>query len=377
MAKRKEEVEEGLFDIGADELDEVLAGLPSDDSVINLYRVNPNGRAAYVCEFAPTEFSLEAVRNTYGGGKYKYVAKSGSSVRRGTFEVDGAPRTGGNPKVGYKRYNEQGKLVFTRPDDPEALAYGARNELINKSGDVSLVLLLDEIRRLRDEVKQPAQAQSPEAIKKGFLDEMAIFKQLFVDDKKSPTEDFSKMAIDLIKQGMEVAANMENGSSPWMLLLDKVLPTVQDAIKAYDRQQQRANVQGRVQRTGVQGQEVGEVQGPDEMGAIPPPGFVRPNVPMTGFASIADKLRAYLPTFLSAASANTDPSILIDLTCPQVPEKEKATVIEWLESETWFSDLCTLHPLIQGQQAWWDEYRAGLLESLRGTGQVEMEQEVQ
>lgn len=358
---KEEQAEEGLFEVGVDELDEVLAGLPSDDSVINLFRVNPVGRSAYVAEFTPGEFSLDAVRNTYGGGKYKYVAKSGSLIRRGTFEVDGEPKSGGRPKIGYKRYDERGRLVFVKPDDPEAIAIGARSEQLQKNGngDVSLVLLLDEIRRLREEVRQPV--QSPETIKKSFLEEMMIFKQLF-GNEKSPSEDLSKNVIELIKQGIEVGQMAEGGGSPWLMVLDKVLPTVQETLKVLATQQQR-DIQ-RIQKQEVQG------QGQEN---LPAPGPVLSEVPLTGFDSIADKLRAYMPTFLSAASANSDPSILVDLTVPNIPESDKSTVIEWLSSDKWFFDLCKLHPLIQGQRAWWTEYGEGLLMALQGKEPEEQE----
>lgn len=351
---RKETIVEDneLFSIEAEELDEVLKGLPSDDAVINLFRVNPIGRSAYVAEFSPGEFSLDAVKNTYGGGKYKYVAKSNGVVRKGTVEIDGEPMKDGKPitRQVYKRYIN-GKLVFSKPEDAEVVVGPQVTE--RSQGDIGLTLLLDEIRRLREEMKQPQ--QSPETIKKSFLEEMMIFKQLFGNDK-SPSEDLSKNVIELIKQGIEVGQMAENGGSPWMMILDKVLPTVQDALKAIATQQQRAITRPLMPI-------------PGSIEAIAP----KPEIPLTGFESIADKLRAYLPTFLSAASANSDPNILTDLTYPQIPEREKETVKAWLASDKWFSDLSTLHPLIQGQQAWWQEYRDGLLLSLQSPEGAEID----
>jgi hypothetical protein len=353
MARKPKEAEENndLFAIEADELDEVLAGLPSDDAVINLYRLNPIGRAAYIAEFTPGEFSLEAVRNTYGGGKYKYVAKANGTVRRGNFEVDGEPLKDGKPIVRnvYKRYIN-GKLVYSKPEDADILVSSPTQE---KPDNVPLTLLLDELRRLREEIKQPQ--QSPEAIKKGFIEEMVLFKELFGSQQRSPNDEFAKNAIDLIKQGMEVANMAENGGSPWMMVLDKVLPTIQEALKTFGQQQAHMIQRG--------------VQRPDATGTATLPGSAPAlsvsEMPLTGFESIADKLRAYLPTFLSAASANTDPGILVDLTYPQIPVTDRSTVQEWLESEKWFLDLCTLHPIIQGQRAWWEDYRASLLDALK------------
>lgn len=354
MAKRKEtEPEEtGLFDIGADELDEVLAGLPSDDSVINLYRVNPIGRSAYMAEFTPSEFSLEAVRNTYGGGKYKYTAKGNGVVRRGTFEIDGEPMKDGKPIIRqvYKRYIG-GKLVYSKPEDAEVIVGPASTE--RQPDNLQLTFLLEEIRRLREEMKQPA--EKPSDIKKEFLEQMVMFKELFGTGQKSPSEDLSKNVIELIKQGIEVGqmANGE-GSSPWMMILDKVLPTVQETLKVIATQQR-----GIIPRPMTR---------PDGQAVLPSNQPPLSEVPLTGFESIADKLRAYLPTFLQAASANSDPGILVELTAPNIPPKDKPTVIEWLSSEKWFSDLCTLHPIIAGQRAWWEDYTTGLLDALKNPG---------
>jgi hypothetical protein len=308
--------------------------------------VNPQGKPAFISEFSPLEFSLEGVKNTYGGGKYKYMAKaSGGFVRQGTFEIEGEP-TGGRSQTKpiYKRYIN-GKLVYSKPEDAEVILNSPQATSAN--GDITSLLLL-ELRGLRESLSRPI--ESPESIKKGFLEEMMIFKQLFGDDKKSPTEDFSKMALDLIKQGIEVGAMAENGGSPWLTVLEKVLPTVQDAIRAFSIQQHR----------GINRQ---QAHNPDEaiaLSQVP----ITPEMPLTGFDSIADKLRAYLPTFISAASSNSDPNILVELTAPNIPEKDRVNVIEWLSSDKWFSDLCTLHPIIAGQRAWWGEYSSALLAML-------------
>jgi hypothetical protein len=162
----------------------------------------------------------------------------------------------------------------------------------------------------------------------------------------------SKMVVDLIQKGMEVASAAENGGSPWMSVLDKVLPTLDKAFSALAISMQRAKVNQPVNGAIV-------VPQPQQVTAEPA------NIPATGFDSIADKLRAYLSTFLQAASSQTDPSILVDLTIPNIPESNKQIVIDWLESEQWFSDLLKLHPMIAGQQGWWTDYRNILLDYLK------------
>jgi hypothetical protein len=356
MARKKEEETNELFELGTDELDEVLAGLPSQDSTINLFRVLPQGSPSYVTEFAPSDFSLEAVKNTYGGGKYKYVAKSSAGVRAGFFVIDGESKVGIRPV--YKRYIN-GKLVFSKPDEADVIVGESPRDLKMTPGNESnvMLLLLTEIRSLREGFQRPQ--QTSDEIKKNFLEEMMVFKTLF--GQQNPVQDFSKVAIDLIKQGMEVATMSENGGSPWMMIIDKIMPAIQETLKMVTIQQQRA------------------IPMPDNVRLDKAsPGIETVNPILTGFDAVAGELQPYLPTFIRAASIGTDPMILVDMTIPNISDGEMANkVISWLESDVWLQDLVKLHPAISAQAAWWGDYRIGLLETLKNPRSEIDEGEVQ
>lgn len=359
---RKTRVEENveLFEAGPDEIDDVIAGIGSGDgAIINLFRLNPQGAPAFIGEIQPSDFSLEGIKNSYGGGKYKYIGKGNGSVRQGFFTIDGDPigPNRGQVKPIYKRYIN-GKLVYSKPEDAELVINPPQAERERTSSDPLMMMFLAELRDLKTKLDHPVDT---ETIKANFLKEMVIFKELFAAPvQQNPTADMSKMVVDLIKQGMEVATLTGEGgnASPWMMILDKVLPTVQDALKVVAIQQQRSVVR--------QPQAI-ENQAMPSNGSQPP---LSP-VPLTGFDSIADKLRPYLPTFLSAASNGTDPAVLIDLTYPQIPPPEHSKIIAWLESTEWFSDLCKLHPIIVGQRAWWQEFRDGLMETIKNPEGIE------
>jgi len=361
MARRKEDEQIVIDTVGPGELDLLLAGLPSDDAKVKLYRVKAQGTPAFIAEFSPRDFSEEAIRNTYGGGKYRYVAiENGVVAKQGNFEIEGEPKEPSKPV--YKKYIQTSrglKLVFSNPDDAEVILDSVTGEPVkNKpslntatTADPVMLLLLQEIRGLKEQLTRAPEHKT----NKDMVAELLMYKELFSSPKQEPQSvEMSKMVVDLIQKGMEVASAAENGGSPWMSVLDKVLPTLDKAFSTLAISMQRAKV-----NQPVNGAIVVPQPQPQQVTAEPA------NIPATGFDSIADKLRAYLSTFLQAASSQTDPSILVDLTIPNIPESNKQIVIDWLESEQWFSDLLKLHPMIAGQQAWWTDYRNILLDYLK------------
>ncbi len=341
-----------------DEIEQILSTLPDENTKISLWRVTPQGGGAYVTEFDIHDFDFETIKNTYGGGKYKYIAKeNGQIARQGKFEIDGPMK--GTRQGTIKKYVEGVGVVYVTGEEQEMIKskMNAQNGIGNPpSGDPMMLLLLQEIKALRESVAaKPATDNSEEA----FINRMVMMKQLFA--QPSPTQDFSKMAIDLIRQGMEVAASAENGGSPWMMVLDKVLPTIQDVLKVVSVQQTRA----------MPPMPVNEER-PILNGHQKP---AQPPIALTGFDAIIDELRAYLPTFLRAASMGTDPDVLIDLTIPQLPEDKINNVLQWLQSPEWFTDLQKLHPMIAGQAAWWNAFRNGMIEALTSPPTEENHQE--
>lgn len=352
MARRpKENIDTELFESSPDELNEVLAGLPSQDTIINLWRLLPQGAPAYVAEFSPSDFSLEAVKNTYGGGKFKIVAKNNGDVRTSIFSIDGEPLTAVKPV--YKKY-VGGKLIFAKPDDADVIvtdnARDLRRATESERGETNVMLLmLNEIRALRESIQKPADSQ------KEWLEQMLMYKNLFAP-QQNPIQDFPKIAMDLIKQGMDVAGAAENGGSPWMMILDKIMPTIQDVLKVVSVQQAKVA-------------QVGNNHPTNEL-----PNQPKIQAPLTGFDAIAQDLQNYLPTFIRAASIGTDPAILIDMTMPNIQSGEQANaVIHWLESDAWLSDLVKLHPAISAQAAWWNDYRNGLLDQLKNPQETDQD----
>jgi len=347
MAKRPVVSDETLFEVPPGELDAVLAGLPSEDSKIKLYRMNAQGRPAFIDSFDAISFSEEIIKNTYGGGKFKYVAiVGGGVVRQGVLEIEGNSK---DNKRTIKKYVPGKGVIYVTTDEQEeisSLLGMPPVSTVPSNGIDPILLILQELKAMRE---QQAQPQS----KRDFLEELKMYREIFAPQQNqlSPTNDVAKYAVDLIKQGLDLAQSAENGGTPWYIMIaDKALPIINKAIEA-------VTLQSNLQRARVQ-----PVNGPIPISSgeqLPPPQN------LTGFDAISDKLRAYLPTFLSAASNNVDPNSLVELTLPNISDQTKPDVIVWLESEAWFNDLLKLHPIIQGQQAWWQDYRDSLLNELK------------
>lgn len=351
MTRTKKDESDAPIDLfetaGLDEVENALQGLPTEESKIYLYRVKPPGRPAFIQSFTPDSFDIDAIKQTYGGGKFQIIVRANGERRAPmNFEIDSETKIGG-PISKYRKYDEYGRLVFVTEDElnkPEKSNGGLPSDSVT-------MLLLQELKSLREAIQ--VRPIDTESVKKNFLEEMLVFKQLFSPgQQQNPMQDFSKVAIDLIKQGMEVANLSENGGSPWMIILDKILPTVQDALKVV------ASNQTRVQRPPM-----APISQNPEQAQLPQSGEVP--VSLTGFDAIAVELQPYLPMFLRAASAGTDPGVLVDLALPQISQDKHQIIIEWFEGNNWFQDLQKLHPLIIGQAAYWGEFRALMLEALK------------
>lgn len=365
MARGKITDEPIAFDFQSpDEIQSFLDSLPKDGERVSLWRLNQQGRAAFVAYFQPQEFDLEVIQNTYGGGTYKYVV----GQHQGKFEIDG-PALGDNRTGTIKKHVPGVGVVFISKEEQEQIRrklYGEGETLPQRqqAGDgQTMALLLNEIRSLREQVNK-SQPDDRASAKKELLEEMIMLRDLFAPkEQPAPTQEFAKMATDLLRQGMEIA-NMggDNGQPTWMILIDKILPVVNDAIKTI----------------GLQQQALGGIRKPNP---VNPGTNIMPNqpplAPLSGFDALVPKLQPFLPTFLSAASDGVDPLSLVDLTVPRIPVNEKSSVIEWLSSDNWFSDLSKLHPAIDVQRAWWYSFRETLLEELTGTNREPENDEVQ
>lgn len=354
MPRKKAEVDETIFDVAPNELDSVLAGLADDETKIKIYRIKGQGAPSFVAEFEPSNFNEEAIKNTYGGGRYKYVAiANGEVVRQGRFEIEGPTKT----QPVFKRYDANGRLIFSTPSDADVMLMGQQQSQSESA-------LLIELARIREELRELKSGDGAKS-EENFLRKLALYKELFspTQPQNQTVNEVAKYAVDLIKQGLELGATAEGGGTPWYILLaEKALPIINKAVDAIALQQHATNA--RIPVNGLSIPQQGQPQNQPSPPSSP--------LPQSGFDQMADRLRPFLPTFLSAASANIDPASLIDVTAANVPLENKDDVIKWLESPQWFSDLVKLHPIIQGQSAWWQDFRAGLLEALK---QVESDQE--
>jgi len=360
MPRPKKQDNEQISDMFAfqapDELEAALADIPGDNSKITLWRVNPQGRPSFLCSMSPVEFDLEAIKETFGGGQFRYSATSDSAVvKTGRFEIEGVAK-GSQQTTTFKKFVPGKGVVYISKAESEELSQTLNENRYtpqprSEGNDLAIRMLLDEIKSLKEEMRSVPSKDS----ERDFLEKLQLYKSLFA--QPSPTGDFAKQAIDLIKQGMEVANANENGGSPWMMILDKALPTINEAIKAYGVTQARnpAITTPMVQQPAINSQQ-------------------QPAQALTGFDAISKELIHHVPTFVRSASVGVDPAIFVDMVLPQIPALQIGSVVEWLESPNWFADLSKLHQMIPAQAGWWQGFHDGLLNELKNP-EVEIEHE--
>lgn len=375
MAKRKmAEDEISLYDIEPDELDRAIADLPSGESFITIYRVRPQGQGhpLFVASYTPEEFSLEMIQQNHGGGKYNLWAKRGHEViKKMRVEIEGEPKTGTVP-VGnayLRRVNAQGKPVFLTKREAEQ---EETTTIVKAGGDPLMILLIQEIKSLKDAIGGGG-APSGGFSRKDFLEELITYKQLF---SSNPVGDQSNMIATILQKGLEIgarAANGDVGGNSWVDTIRELIPVAQQALTSLASKQaieQSTRIHQPPQTVDMLREVNAAVNNPLKNNNI---GDILPNMTVkqqpsqaSGFAAIAPMLAAYIPLILPLAARDQDPSSVIDIIDNNISEEQKPHIIGWLNSPSWFKDLCTLDPRIQLQSAWWNDLHDALLGQLTG-----------
>lgn len=233
--KTTTQVEEPIFDeaSGEDrEDDEDFPGLPDElkglfsdlgaDARLQIYRRPPGGRKKYCDTIDPWDFTMEWLRDEWGGGRYQLsLRKDGKYAGAVTVEIEGPPK---------KRRDDDDD-----DDDEPAL---------NPQLGVVLVETLRELRDLRRDMQHPpAGAQQGNPVEMGLSIAQALqsatnplieYLTREQEDRKGP--DSSDM-IEVFLRGMELAREMAGppaGSNPY---LEMARPLVESLTRTLERQQ--------------------------------------------------------------------------------------------------------------------------------------------
>ena len=353
MTKRK--AEEGSENWGdttylePDEVEAAVASLPSEGTMIHLYRQNPiSGPPRYVAKFSPHDFDPHSIKEVYGGGKFKFkVITEGVIEKTGYFEMEGEPivepvRHGRKAYIAGKGWVDLSEIL---PENSSV------NSPASHGGSVDagqLVLLCSKIDRMLEVLASPKKDDMLNQLLMGVLNramtgtqdaedkilaKMQTYKGLFSASGGSVD---AQTIFSALKQGMEVGSGSEG--SPWLTALEKLGPIIEKVIESAQAAPRR------------------------EKPPLTPP----QNRPGEKDSQIVTLLRPYLPGLIVSASNNVDPAIVAEMIIGSIPESGKAETLSWLRGDAWFTDLCKIDQRISAQTSWWSELRGFLIELLTG-----------
>lgn len=381
MAKKKSDEETSnldLFDVDPDELDAAIAGLPSDDATITVYRCKPSGvgHPVFCASYPPSEFTLDMVQEVHGGGKYNLVARRGREVvKRMRVEIEGEPKNNAPVSAYLRRVLPDGRHVFmNKREIDEKQQQEAAQQAAQKGSDPLLLILMNEIRSLKDSL----QIAKPESSRREFLEELVMYKNLFAPTS-NPVADNTKMVTELISKGLEIGADAANGNvnskGGWQEIIHELLPVAQQAISAAIAKS-NMTIAAQTYAPGTpefQAQQFALRRNGAAEIPLKTPGMsdILPDVnnqppQATGFKAIAPVLIPYLPVIVSVASRDGNPEAICEVIEANISEEQKPHAIEWLQSPVWFKDLVSVDPRIELQSAWWQELHGYLLGALTG-----------
>lgn len=365
---KDEETDFSLFDIAPDELDQAIADLPSGDNAITVYRVREKGQGhpIFVATYNPEDFSLEAVQENHGGGRFNIVARRGREViKKMRVEIEGEPKTTPYVNANYRRVTPEGRHVFLNRQEIREREEEDRQAAAMKSGDgnMMIALLMEEIRGLKAALGQRTSTAADDD--EALLRKLTMYKQLFAPSS-NPVQDQTQLFASVLQKGLELGAQAATGEvkgDSWVDMLKDIakefMPVIQQVITAKTAGQP---LPPRYPAPPTNPNENKALRNDNIGGILPNMNDKPPQA--SGFGSIAPSLQTYLPLIVPMAARDANPGSVVEMIDNNISEEQKPFIIEWLNSASWFNDLCTLDPRIQLQAAWWQDLHDTLLEAL-------------
>lgn len=331
------------------------AGIPPDDAIVWVYRYNDKGKTAFVDRFALLDFNVAYIGERYGGGKFRQFTKVGGKImNNGVFDIEGAP-------ILVVRSPVSQPTQTTPPGAQPAVQPGAQPNGTESQILIFLERVTSRMDKLEEKMTDGAKDKILEAlianmgnnssgVEDRLIDRLAAFKNLLGGGGGNNSD--VGQVFTAVKQVMEIANSAEGGGSPWISIVEKVIPIFQQTVAAYATQRGKRPV------------DPSKVIPPEEKTDQPSGKPVPPTPPLTGFQAIRSVIEPHIPSLITFASSGHDTEAVANLILPYLPDQNKGEVIEWFKSSGWLNDLATLDQRIPAQAAWWNELKDTLLEFL-------------
>jgi hypothetical protein len=312
----------------AADIESALAGLPDEDSIIYLYRMpeDRKGRPKFLTKLEPSEFDLISIKNIYGGGRYKYIAKkSGIIYKNGIFEIEGEPKM--ESKSNGESVINQYDVIAMLQDEIKTL----KAELMKKNAENehTLTTLIASIIQ-----NQNRNTDTEEKI----LQKLVTYKSLFASENTGPNIT-SELILNAITKGIELASMSQGGDMPlWMKIIDGLKEPLTKLAESISTTKSRP------------------------MKSQPQP-QAQPQQAQTTENQFISQAKPYLNMLIVAASKNSDPGIYANMILDMIgPYQEQ--FISWLKKPNWLEELVKIDQRVALQSAWWNELKECILSEI-------------
>ncbi len=316
-----------------------LGGDGMDDAKVNVYRQdekNPH-KGAFLFTCAPGDFSLETIRDSYGGGRYRVHARaSGKVVTNRVIQIE-------EPKRGIPGATMQNQSA---PSVDLAKMIEAMQAGFNGLGQLIM--------------QKQTPAVDPDAMRSNLLRDLSMMRELLGNNQ--PRVDSSETAMTMFLKGIEVAKSItpREGEAGTVDLIMEGLKTFGPVIAEATKN---------------------KMESAATMPSATPLPLPTPHQPSQAFSQPQpigndDMMKQYAAMLHGLALADKDPYVYAGLLCDNVPESEIRTIISRPNVKQFLFDL---NPALESPdlQPWLDEFIAAINDILTPGSEGDSVQEPQ
>jgi len=340
LARVEQEIEEAIeIPAVAERDDDVIAALESEldglsgsnGAYVNVYRLVQGKPDAYLIRLAPEDFSIESIKQQYGGGVYRIRAYRRNELRQSRIFRNDIVNIAEAPK-------EPEKPIAPQPPDVLPALIAALQD-----GFARLGAIIVEAR--------------PRESEEQMLNKMLVYKQLFSSAPTGPTSPPMTEMLGAVKEVLalsntmrEYSGNGEGGGPDGMSVLMKAMDTFGKPL-----------VEGVMAAQQAQAQAQAMPPAPGPVLPAPAPQAQPSTQPKSEADMIKTVVRMYLGELVNAAAGKGDVNLYADVILDRVPD---ATLDELVMPADWFERMVRIQPAVAQHREWFTQLRGIVYEVL-------------
>ncbi len=308
------------------DVETILSQVGDNAKVVIIHRQNERlpGKYDYLVRTEAGEFSLEYIKQEYGGGNYrgKIYGKDGLYIKHFSFSIDSR----------FKPPVKETKVISLTPEPNSEL-----------SEIKALIQGQNEIMRLMIEQNKPSQSDP--------LQMMVQMATIFTGLNKPKQDVGFEQMFSVLKEGIKMGQVSEGGDSYLPVLEGLGKPLIELLSK---QNEQAENVLSKVN---------GNIPLTPNPATKTNPIKEKINERMQ-VNNINDYIKVYIPQFLNLSSKGKDPILYAALMLDQLPDKFVDDLAEFVHGENTFEKLLILNPDVKNHESWFQSFILQLKENL-------------